>query len=62
MFGAPIVAERIFLSDAGGRGDVAFVGAESGLEDAMRDGLGLRRGVVMTEEGFFEEEAEVLEL
>ena len=55
VFGMPMKAERIFLSDAGGRGDVTFSGdGEVGLEAAMMDGLQLdvASGV---EEGFFEE-------
>lgn len=81
VFGGPIEAERIFLSDAGGRGDVTFGGeGQSGLEVAMRDGLDLdgisssasmgfsnRAGTkaigtgVGIQEGFFEEDAEVLD-
>jgi hypothetical protein len=65
VFGLPMEAERIFLTDAGGRGDVTFCGeaGANGLEAAMRDGLQIdlaaMRGRHM-EEGFFEEDAEML--
>lgn len=61
VFGMPMEAERIFLSDAGGRGDVAFCGeGELGLETAMMDRLQLDVATGRSEEGFFEEDVEVL--
>ncbi|KAI5801236.1 hypothetical protein EDC01DRAFT_612607 [Geopyxis carbonaria] len=65
VFGGEIVAERIFLSDAGGRGDVEFAGeGETGLKAAMSDPLAFENMVRIKgsgEEGFFEDDAEVLE-
>jgi hypothetical protein len=64
VFGLPMEAERIFLTDAGGRGDVAFCGdGATGLEAAMRDGLQIDLAAMRgraREEGFFEEDAEML--
>lgn len=62
VFGLPMDAERIFLSDAGGRGDVTFCDdGTSGLEAAMRDGLQIDLDAMRGhEEGFFEEDAEML--
>lgn len=61
MFGLPIEAERIFLSDAGGRGDVTFGGeGPQGLEAALREEVN-RPQIVEIQEGFFEEDVEVLD-
>lgn len=61
VFGLPIEAERIFLSDAGGRGDVTFGGeGPQGLEAALREEVN-RPQIVEIQEGFFEEDVEVLD-
>ncbi|KAF8247058.1 hypothetical protein K440DRAFT_644243 [Wilcoxina mikolae CBS 423.85] len=61
VFGLPIEAERIFLSDAGGRGDVMFSGeGQQGLEAALREEVHKVEEVEL-QEGFFEEDVEVLD-
>ena len=68
VFGLPIEAERIFLSDAGGRGDVTFGGeGQQGLDEALRDdeeggvAEAYRRQMMEVQEGFFEDDVEVLD-